>query len=72
MLQSMYFESMICFLLFATDERVPKVRAVREVCFTLINMGLFQATIYWGGGCYPPPSENSLRLTRIQYKLAQL
>ena len=40
---------------------------------TLIHMGFFRATIYGGGGVLStPPSENYLRLLRIQYNLAQL
>ena len=30
---------------------------------TLIHMGFFRATIYWGGGSFHPPSENYLLKT---------
>ena len=52
---------------------VIKSRTMRHLNFgcqlTLIHMGFFRATIY-GGGFFPPPSENYLRLLRIQYNLA--
>ena len=40
-----------------------------HILLTLIHMGFFRAM---GGGFFPPPSENCLRLIRIQYNLAPL